>query len=307
MQREIFTTTTQRILVAGCRGPLTVESWNEPGVAVEAPAFDRHVAEEDGALALRGLVGELRLRVPTTADIAVEKHDGDVTITATGITVRLREIYGRSNVTGAATLLVERDPDRRERERRPEQVRRTVEAREIGTAQIAAAPDDLLIDKARRATVNAVGGNATMREIAEDLEIYAIGGSCEIRQVGGDLTLGEVGGSCSVESVAGVVRVRTVGGSAAFRATGPIAGLSSVGGSLELHQALLEPASETSMTVGGSARVELPDQPNLTINAVAGGSISGRGGLSGHGVRTIVYGDGSARLTLVAGGSVTLV
>jgi hypothetical protein len=159
--------------------------------------------------------------------------------------------------------------------------------------------------------VGEVGGNATARSIAGELTIGEVGGNAEVAQVGGNLALGNVGGNCVIENISGSVRARHVGGNADLRSTGPILALGNVGGNLTLADAplgqetLAMPAG--SIAVGGNARVELPAQANLSVDALVGGSIKGRNVLNGPGMRTIVYGDGSARLRLTVGGNLTLV
>ena len=132
-----------------------------------------------------------------------------------------------------------------------------------------------------------------------------------LRDLGGNVALGSVGGNCVIENISGAVRAKHVGGNADLRATGPILALGSIGGNLTLadaplgQEALSAPVSNIS--IGGNARIELPTQANLTIDAIVGGTIKGRNVLNGPGMRTIVYGDGAARLRLTVGGNLTLV
>jgi hypothetical protein len=306
MQSELFSAgATPRVTITESEGPLAVEFWDERSFAVE-PAGAAAAADADGTLVIHAARGGLRLRVPAATAIAVERHTGEVRIAAIDASVRLRDIDGDVTVSGAAALVIERDetlPKLRWSFGRP---RRDVTLRQVGTAEIAQVHGGLSIDTAQRATVGPVGGSAAIRAVAGDLRLGDVGGSCEITQVGGALELGCVGGSCALEGVAGSVSAGEIGGSAELRATGAIAGLGSIGGSLTLTDARLGGTRAGQLTVGGSARIELPEAANLTIDAVVGGRVSGHGIAGGPGMRRVVYGDGSAHMRLVVGGSLTL-
>lgn len=305
MQPELFSAgVTPRVVITECEGPLAIEFWDERNFAVE-PAGTR-AADADGALVIHAARGELRLRVPAATAVAVERHTGDLRVEVIDASVRLRDIDGDVFVSGAAALVIERDETLRARRWSFGQPRRDVTARQIGTAEIAQVHGGLSIDTAQRASVGPVGGSAAIRAVAGDLRLGDVGGSCEIAQVGGALDLGSVGGSCALEGIAGSISAREIGGSAELRATGTIAGLGSVGGSLTLVGARLDGVRAGQLTVGGSARIELPEASNLTIDALVGGRVSGPGIVGGPGMRRVVLGDGSAHMRLVVGGSLTL-
>jgi hypothetical protein len=311
MQTQTFPASeSPRVTITGCQGALTVEFWDQRDFAVES-ATESALSQKDAALIIHEARGDLRLQVPTATEIAIENHQGDVRITTIDGSVRLRDIDGSVFVSGAGILAIERDQLLRRRRWSPLRPRRDVDAREIGVAEIAEVHGNLLLVVAQRAVVGDVGGNAAVRSIAGDLALGDIGGSCEVVQVGGALEFGSVGGNCLLENISGSVRAMHVGGSADLRATGPILSLGSIGGNLTLadaplgQEALATPIG--SIAIGGSARIELPTQAALTIDAIVGGGISGRGVLGGPGMRTVVYGDGTARLRLTVGGHLTLV
>ena len=299
-----------RVMITGGQGALNIEFWDQRDFAVESVAGSA-ISQEDAALVIHEARGDMQLRVPAAAEIVIENHHGDLRIATIDGSVRLRDIDGNVFVSGTARLVIERDQLLRRRHRLPQRPRRDVEAREIGVAEIAEVHGNLLLLAAQRAAVGDVGGNATARSIVDHLTLGDVGGNCEIAQVGGDLALRSVGGNCLLENITGSVRARHVGGSADLRATGPILNLGSIGGNLTLADAPLGQEALTtpigSIAIGGSARIELPTQAALTIDAIVGGRISGRGVLGGPGMRTIVYGDGSARLRLTVGGNLTLV
>lgn len=311
VQTQTFPTAgSPRVTITGCQGALNIEFWDQREFAVDSVAGSA-ISQEDAALVIHAARGDIRLRVPAATEIAIENHQGNLRITTINGSVRLRDINGNVFVSGAGMLTIERDQLLRRRRSSPPRPRRDVEARDIGVAEIAEVHSNLLLVTAQRAAVGDVGGNAAVRSIAGDLALGDVGGECEIAQVGGALALGNIGGNCLLEHISGSVRAMHVGGSADLRATGPILGLGSIGGNLTLADAPLgQEALSTpigSIAIGGSARIELPAQAALTIDALVGGGISGRGVLGGPGMRTIVYGDGGARLRLTVGGNLTLI
>jgi hypothetical protein len=311
MQTQTFPAgDSPRVTITGCQGALSIEFWDQSSFGVDSAAGGA-ISQEDAALVIHEARGDLRLRVPAATEIAIDNHQGDLLVAAIDGSVRLRDIDGSVFVSGVALLSIARDHLLRRRGWSLLRPRRHVEARDIGVAEIAEAHSDLLLVTAQRAVVGDVGGNATARSIAGDLTLGDVGGNCEVVQVGGDLALQSVGGNCVIENISGGIRTRHVGGNADLRATGPILALGSIGGNLTMADAPLGQetlaTSATSIAIGGNARIELPAQANLSVDAIVGGSIKGRSVLKGPGIRTIVYGDGRAHLRVTVGGNLTLV
>src|SRR5262249_14775920 len=131
------------------------------------------------------------------------------------------------------------------------------------------------------ADARAIGGNATAQLVKGDLRIKNVGGSSTVEEIGGDLEVGNVGGNCDVRGVEGALSISNVGGNADVRGAGAVLKLGNIGGNLTLNEAQLSSAfaaeQPVRVAVGGNAQLELPNQPNLTIHAVVGGSISGEG------------------------------
>jgi hypothetical protein len=312
MQNDTFPAgESPRVLVADGQGRLLIEAWDERSFAVEPADMAGAARLEDGALVVRAARGDVSIRVPAATAIAVENHQGDLRIEAIDGTVRLRDIDGSVFVGGAGALVIERDELLRERGWRFLRSHRDVEAREIGTAEIAEVYGSLAILTAQRAAIGNVAGNAAVHNIAGDLKLGSVGGSCEVGDVAGDLALGHVGGNCRLASVAGSLRAGHVGGSAEIRSAGPILAFGHIGGNLVLTDARLAPAFGAEqagrIAVGGSARIELPEPANLTINAIVGGRLSGEGIVSKTGsMLRLEYGDGGAQLSLFVGGNLDI-
>lgn len=314
-----------RVVLAECEGTLTIEAWDERNIAIESEQATSAPAQSDEGLVLRGTTGSLRLRVPGDTMVVVERQRGDIAARdidgltidrADGnlriervATVRLHDIYGHMLIDGAESLAIQASEEFRRRYAGRES--HDVEARNVGVANIEYVSGRLTLDSVRDADVRAVGGRARARAIAGDLRIKAVGGGCTVHGVGGSLELSAIGGACEVKGIGGELSIDKIGGSAEIEDVGTVRRLGAIGGSLTLRSAPLSDrfAAEhpAHVTVGGSARVELPDQPNLTIHAITGGKISGAGvgPHAGH-MATLVYGEGTARLSLTVGGSLEL-
>lgn len=165
---------------------------------------------------------------------------------------------------------------------------------------------DLVITYAQRAQVGEVGGDLTLAHI-QGVQVGSIGGDLEARSITGDLSARDVGGDCAIDQNAGMLRIGHIGGDANLHHNGNDIQLGNIGGDLKLATAF-PPTSVTRICVGGDARIDLPNTPSLTIHATVGGKVSGKRIVSnrGGGVMTIVYGEGAARLDLVAGGDLDL-
>jgi hypothetical protein len=315
-----------QVLLAGCAGKLTIDTWNERTVAFESEMQLEGPTQEGEAIVLRGAQGDLQLRVPADTTISIADQRGDVTVRgvraltleraegavrigAISGAVRLRDIYGVTRVDGAGMLVIERDEQWRQcRER----IRRDIEAYNIGMLEIAEASDNLTIVGAQQASVGSVGGDAIARIVAGDLRVGDVGGSFRVAEVGGHLYLGNIGGNCTVRQVAGDLGIGHVGGTADLAQIGAVLRIGDVGGNLTLDAAplMIETAPESGLRVaiGGNAQLELPARSNLTIQVIAGGVVRGEGlgSTLGGGMATIVYGDGAAQLDLIVGGNLTI-
>jgi hypothetical protein len=313
-----------RVALVECEGTLTIEAWEERGIAVESQRDASVPAQAGDTLVLRGIIDDLRLRVPGDAVVTVERQLGDVT--ARGIAaltvdradgdlriervanVRLRDIYGHMLIDGAESLAIEGREELRRREPRESH---NVEVRNVGTANIEYVSGHLTLAEVGNANAIAVGGHTTARGIGGDLRIRSIGGGCTVHVVSGSLEFADVGGACEIKGVGGELSINKVGGGAEIVEVGAVRRLGAIGGKLTLRDAPLSQhfAAEAParITVGGSARVELPDQPNLALRVTAGGKIRGTGidSRAGH-LATLIYGEGTGQLSLTVGGSLEL-
>lgn len=288
-----------RVVISQGNGNLTVHSWQEPAIRIETEGSIVRLYQEGDTLIIAGCEQHLRLWVPyirpglvgmlgnkrIVTDISVTHQHGQVAIEHVG-NVDLADIVDSVEITA---------------------VEGSLRATNLPTLQVQrGVGGNAVLSNISRIEINAVGGSSRV-ENAEMVTVSAVGGNLEAERIGASLQCRNVGGSCQVQdSIHAEVSIDNVGGS--LRVTG-VVGMQScnIGGSLSLLAAL-SPGHSTRITVGGSADIALPDRPNLSIHAMAGGCIHDEvtGGRKRGNVATLVYGNGAARLDLTVGGSVRL-
>jgi hypothetical protein len=303
MATQTFSTgTNPHISLADCEGDVLIEAWDERSIAVEAEDGTVAPSQEGETLAIRGARGRLHLRVPGETAVTVQGQRGGV---------HVRSLYGAALVDGAESFRIEGDGNWRRWLRAWRWNSHDVEVRNVGAVDLDYVIGNLTLSGVQSADARAIGGNATAQSIKGNLRIRNVGGSSLIEEVGGDLEVGNVGGNCDVRGVEGTLQISNVGGNADVRGAGTVLKVGNIGGNLTLNEAQLASSfaaeQPVRVAVGGNAHLELPDQPNLTIHAVVGGSINGEGVSShGGGMLTLVYGAGAGRLNVMAGGNLEL-
>ncbi len=333
MTQQIFDVgDAPRIEVGECASNLLIEAWDQRKVEVDTNATVEAAGQERGPWRIERANEKLRLRVPHDTTIIVEHVRGnveasgcqglDVQRVAGGLRGRQLETLEIEHAGGNVTL---------------ERVA-TLSAGKIG-GSLTVAGGTLHVEKVSgNCTVSDAGesvrfgkidgslvvegngqtlvtgervrGNLSLRKL-RSAELENVSSSATIRDVEGDLRIGNIGGNCEILDAGGEVSIQNVGGSAALNNVGVISTLGNIGGNLTLTAAPLrfdEQAATMQMKVGGSARIELTDAPNLTVNAMAGGSIHAdqvAKGMLGRRA-TLIYGAGTVALNLMVGGNLDL-
>jgi len=300
-----------RVVITQVRGSLSVQAWKERSISVEVAGTVAELRQEGETVIINGSEGDLSLWVPGLAplgrpistDISVTQLSDNVTIEGAGDVV-LKEIGGSvtlRNIVGDVEL---------------ENVHTAAELTNIGGNLRATSMPSLAARKG-------IGGNASLSDIVQ-VEVDAVGGNMAldragtavVHDVGGDLNVegveaslrcNAIGGDCRVQgSATAGVTIKNVGGN--MQMQGVVQSpMSNVGGNLNLEAAF--PAdSRTHFHVGGNASIALPEDANLSLHAIAGGCVSGEStDFSGYGnFANLVYGEGAARLDVIAGGNVRL-
>ncbi len=142
---------------------------------------------------------------------------------------------------------------------------------------------------------------------ATRLQIGNAGNDCELRDIQGEVSLSQVGNDATLSGIAGDLRVGNIGDDAHLRGIGGNVSIGNVGSDLHL-QAVFPVGSKVHASVGGDARIVLPANANLTINARAGGDVRGHAIVSNFAGNfvNLVYGEGAAQLELNVGGDLEL-
>jgi len=167
-----------------------------------------------------------------------------------------------------------------------------------------------------------IGGDASIRGVQGSVDLQTIGGDLSIRDAG-SVTIGTIGSDFSLRNAKGDVHVRNAGGDVSVREVEGNIMLDSVGDDLALRGAhgdvkvnvgedvivYLDPRADGTYSVvaGDDILLVLPDGANATLS-LQGDKVD----IDLPGVdpdadateRVVVLGDGSARISLSAGGDV---
>ncbi len=289
-----------RVVMRHAEGNLTVHAWNKRSIDVRIAGEN-----EDGSTAqpynegetvyLNNCRGDIELYVPyekaflghTTlvTDISVTNLNGAVTMEHVG-NVDLFDISEAVTLTGVDGTL------------RATNVPSLHESKGIGGSAV--------LENISLVEVGVIGATLQVTN-AETVNIGTVGSAVQAKRISAVFSCGTTGGSCEVyDSPNAGVSLSNVGGSLHIS---DVAHLPSciVGGSLSAKLANLPSDSNTHLTVGGSAILSLPRDANLTARIMAGGAISGEAVQQKRGnMATLTYGNGSASLSITAGGSVKL-
>lgn len=264
-------------------------------------------------------------------DVELENIGADANLENIGEAIYLMDIGGDLHVQKAPSLRARR------------KIGGDAELQEVPRIQIDAVGADLKVQQATVVAVGSIGGDLEAVGVTEALRCGNVGGDCQIEEsasaeinlgnIGGDLHIsgavqvhlgntsgdteihdvrgdthiGNIGGDGTITGVGGNLTVGQVGSDARLLGLGGSMRVGGIGGDLEL-QAVFAAESRSHAHVGGDAKIILPDDANLSLQATVGGSIRGssivfdrRGNL----VR-LVYGEGMARVTLSVGGDLEL-
>ncbi len=180
------------------------------------------------------------------------------------------------------------------------------------------------IPKASTLMFTAISGDAAIRGVIGDIEIASISGDLSMREVGSvaigsielDLSLRGAGGNLYVKSAEGDVSIRDVEGNITLDSVADDLALRGVRGNVKVNVDedvvfYLEPRDEGSylVTAGDDILMVLPSSANATVT-MQGDEID----VNWPGIknepdatqRTVVLGNGSANITLNAGGDIRL-
>lgn len=264
-------------------------------------------------------------------DVELENIGTDATLENAGESVSLTSIGGDLHVQRASSLHAY------------QKIGGKADVQDVASIEIESVAADLKISRAETVAVGHTGGDLQISELGGSLRCGHISGDCEVsgspqaevhlgnvggsleiagallvhlgnaggdaavRDVQGNVTAGNVGGTVSLTGMGGDLRVGRMGGDATLRGLGGSFYVGGVGGDLEV-QAAFGPAVRAQVHVGGDTSILLPENANLTVQALAGGSISGASLSSGAGGGTVhlVYGEGAAHLQVNTGGDLTL-
>jgi len=180
----------------------------------------------------------------------------------------------------------------------------------------------LRVPKGTSFEFNSIGGDASIRGVTGDIQLNEIGGDLSIRDAG-PVSIGTIGADLSMRNIKGDVHVKNAGGDVSIRDVEGNVLLDSVADDLALRGAggninvnvgedvvvYLDPKPEGAYSVvaGDDILLVLPQNANATLT-VQGDEIDfdwpGIENDEDATERTVVLGNGSAKISLSAGGDV---
>ncbi len=191
---------------------------------------------------------------------------------------------------------------RRETDITIERVGNNLTVKEVAHLQVNSIGNNCQVHASPQATVSlgSVGNDLTV-EGAAQVQVRNTGDNCRLLNILGSVTLGRVGNSLLLESIGGNIETGHIGSDATLQGIHGSINMGRVGADIHV-QADFPPGSTTRLYVGNDARIILPENPNLTIRATAGGGIKGSGVVSHMGSSAMLrYGEGAAQLDITAG------
>ncbi len=288
-----------RVVIRRVQGDVLVHPWNERVISVRIAGENEDGStvqpyNEGDTVFITDCTGSVELYVPyekglfgvtsLTTDISITDLDGRVSMERVGN-------VDVTNISGEVMLSYT------EGHLRATNTPRVVEDKGIGASAT--------LENVSRIEIKAIGSSLDMR-CAEVVKVGSVGSSVRGTEIGASFSCGNVGSACEIaNSPHADISVSNVGGALQLEDASLI-GSCNVGGSLTALVNMPENA-HASITVGGSANLSLPHNANLRMRIMAGGSISGEAvNQKRNNMATLTYGNGSASLTITAGGNVKL-
>jgi vacuolar-type H+-ATPase subunit H len=308
------------LILLSCAGDIRLRVPYDTEMCIEDLAGDVF-AQDVRRAELKNVQGDVALE---NVGVALSLEDG-------GEAISLTDLGGDLRVRRASSLRVYH------------RVEGNADVQEVAIVEIDAVGADLQIGRAERTAVGNVGGNLEGRDLSGVLRCGNVGGDCALSSspqaeidlgnigggleiagallvhlgnVGGDTTIrdvqssvsiGNIGGNINLAGMGGDLKAGRIGADAMLHGLGGSVYVGGIGGDLDLHAAFA-PSSRAQLHIGGDASVALPDAASLTLLATVGGSIGGTALSTGSGgsLVRLVYGEGSAHVSLSVGGDLNL-
>lgn len=311
-RREFPAGSAPRIIIGEVGGDLDVRVWDERQIAIETDEGSLGAVREGDALAIEWAESDVRMWLPSGAELSVEKVRGDAAIAGVRALslgdvrgdlelrdiaepVRLRSVHGELEAASIPSLTVERG------------IGDDAELTDVGSVTIDAVGGDLELSGVGSAALGSVGGGCEAHDVAEAFSYRSVGGDLEVFGSGAaTVTGGDVGGDLELAGL-GSAQVASVGGDAELRDVRGALQIGNIGGDLETEAAFPTDRG-TRLVVGGDASIDLRASPNVTIRATVGGEVTGEGLVTTGSGGTVkaVYGSGAAQVDIIVGGDLLL-
>jgi hypothetical protein len=287
-----------RVVLQQVQGNVIVRSWQDSCISVRVEGdvpIAAQLYQEGDTVFIQGIEHNLELVVPyikkgffghasLLTDISVTDADGSIVMENAGNVEleRVRQVVDLTHV--ARSIHAASVAELRGRKG----IGANVTLVNVESAEMGAVGGSVNAQQCGSVKTSVIGGNLQAERIETFLQASAVGGNCTVlNSRTAEVFVGNIGGRLNVQ---GIARMPSC----------------NVGGNIDLATDLL-PGSAMHLIAGGNAVITLPEQPNVHLRILSGNRI--RGDVldrQRNYIANVTLGDGSAKLSVTAGGSVTL-
>jgi len=326
------------VRVYNCSGDVKIVGGDEATIAITSDNdLQENLHHNHNGVQIDDANGNLALRVPRGATVAIDNGDGNVQVRDVAQVqlvniagdvllhniagdVQLESVEGDLNIERADHVEVHGTASGDVRivgatRAALEQIEGDALVQDVPMVRLAQVGGDLRVNNAsERCEVGQVEGDATCSDVGtltighvggdlvaariREVQAGSIEGDCAVNGEAVTLRLGNVGGDLVVKVATGTLTMGNVAGDASFSGTFAQVTLGNIAGDLSLR---LQPTSGGTYRahVAGDAAVHLPDDASVTLHATVVGGIRGAGVHTDHPTTVqLVWGAGEAALHL---------
>ena len=274
MSKSISVGSNPTIRVGSVSGDLSIVGWDGSELLIKGDEDDIRF-EQTGEKVSVSSTDDLSLRVPKGATLELDKLGGDVSIRGVTGGCEFKEVSGDLSIRDAGSIAIDKLD---------------------GDFSVASTTGDLFAKNIEGdMSLRDVNGNVTIEVISDDLSLRGLRGNLHVKSSHGDISINSVSGDVQIDSVADDLALRGAGGNVRVN----------VGEDVVVY---LEPRAECEYSVhaGEDILLVLPKNINATLDIHGDGIVMDWKGVENDEAtqRVVVLGDGSARITLNAGGEI---
>jgi hypothetical protein len=206
MKKEKFEIGKAPHVTIECMGDLDVRSWGETAVYFKGDQYE--TTEQENGIAVRSH-GDLRVMLPTGAQLTVSAAHGDLSVKNVEGVVEINEVMGDASLRDTGPLAVRR-------------VHGDLAARDVnGPCGVEEVLGDAIFARVGNVNVERAHGDCILRSITGSANLGQVLGDASLKSISGDTNVGTGHRDVSLRNVGGVINVGEALGD--IRLRGPLA------------------------------------------------------------------------------------